>query len=1365
MRIILNSRMFKRTGSVLILAAMFSFLNPVAVSASFNSLPTTLPDIDTDSYIRLSTLGDDSGSGANDYAKALSILVYKDSASVPGSARLHFNSGDSCNDKDIIYSSAKANDSGNQTNSFGLWMGSSPRPPSGAPVSTTLHDVCNGDIVIPDEAFNSSDRFNGTIEVAVLRIELVSGVFTFNIGRSSASDKIRLSTIGVNEHNTSNLPLSYGTLIKVRGGGNTMKAHFGVPCQFGGGERRIFWKGADSRTSINPGSVSVAVVGGFGIYFNDNAGNGPDIQASSPINMSAGDKFTVTFDGISNDNNAILLWLPFDSAEYDKGCIDTPQPNSWQVAWEDSFVQRADGIDFGTTAGNLSAPDDEYTPRPGQSFRFINDVKNVGSRNISNGFWYCPISNSDHSDGQCWNGTPDRYWDLAPNTQTIAFDRGRTGYPDDTIAHTGTGVGPNAYINGPNWVWDNFGVAPADGGRTYCVNGSLWPSSGVAVNWTNQAYRAANKAGGILSPTMNNGTKTTNWNTPGPESRIHAPQLCVNVPFHYNLILDVDLDNLDAGGNTIQQGTAPSVDAIIRQEGATNGRNNTYSEAGKQKGLLQLLLAPGEAEPTNKTAEALSTSAPAAWCSARTAGAADCTTPYTSTAAVGVPNSPIGDRLTGSLDPNTDNLPVGTKLCYATYAQHPRNTESGDVGGAGDGRWSYSGIECAIVVKSPKVQFLNTDVTVGRQSSAIEECTENQVDDAPIITTGSPANRASSNLYGSWVEYGAFATGKITNFGSAAVPFGTSNEPRKLTFGNNGFNTAGDLGEFVYSKNCIADFFSMVKEDNTNLMSPEVDSAFDQTTGVLDMKQLGAGTDKTGYVANDKNILLGEPTTGSSAPDTTPAPTTQTIVKVSARAHNDMGNNGCPKLLVKVTDGGGNVDQDVRSICGTGFQELRYEFYQDTNGPKRIEARFINDGIVANVDRNIVLRTINVNDQDTYLSSRSSNPGSSIIGGGTNCVNSGNLYLFRSVSEGDPAINCFGVLINPVTAPLPPSQQQADYAPPEETTVTLTARATLGTSADGTNSVAGGCPYMYVRVVGTNGVVREHTEAVCNTSQSAHSFTVNLGGGGVASVDASFDPMDYVGGGQDRNLYISNVRVGTTSIPINASSGANVQLRNGTGGYSAVSTAPATCKDNDTVIFLSATNNVTNGWCASVRVVNITAPVPDPSPSGSLQSDYDGFKGRSIVIYAKKTSAGDCSPTSNGNITINKDLIYKKDEFASVLEIPRITIMADCNITIADNVEEVNANLIAGDAIKTCSNKAETQDKCNKKLVVRGAISVNRLLLWRTYGADGSPGAPDPRFPAETFDLSPSQIISGYNRGIRSAKPSTVYEVDLPPRY
>lgn len=1356
-----NKLFIKIAGFFTLVTLISSVVISFTARAGFTEMPTTLPDITTSSYLRLSTLGDDSSTGANDYAKYLKILVYKDSSNVPGAALLHFNSGDSCNDKDIVYSSAVADDSGNQTSAIPPWMGNSL-----SESQTTLYDVCGGNIRIPDAAFGPSSKFGGSIEVAVLQLELSNGVFTFNIGRASSSDRIRLSTIGVNSNSSdtspTNLPRSYGTLLKVRGGGSKMVAKFGVPCDFdtpsrpdiAGGYRRIYWKGADSNTSINPGTIDIEISGGLTSLTISDAENGPNVKYTPPIKLTKGDKFTVTFDGIDNSNNAILLWLPFDSAGYDTDCNPNPIPNGWNVSWVSNFVRRTDGLNFGYTAGSLNNPGDLNAPQPGQSFQFINDARNGGGREITNLRWTKVCTRTTNvGTGQC-HSNPNRWLsnsylvrntgynpyadpiqnqaNFSANTQTIHFSNG---------ANLGTNVGAGGYVGGPGWAWDTFNVSAADGGRTYCGNASFWPSKGT----------------GNTTP----GVGTTSWTV--DNTTVHAPQLCVLVPYYYNLTPNVSVTGMQGG--TVQQGTSPSVTASISQPGATNGRNNTYSEPGKQKGLLQLLLAPGEVEPANKTAEALSTSSPAVWCAARTAGSADCSTPYTTTSAVGVPGSPLSANLTGTLNPNTDTLPVGTKLCYSTYVQHPRNTESGDVGGAGDGRFSYSDIKCAIVVKSPKVQFLNSDVTVGRQSSAMAECSENQVADAPIITVGSPANRSPSNLYGSWVEYGAFATGKITNFGSAAVPFGTVNEPRKLTFGNNGFNTTGNLGEFVYGKNCIADFFSMVKEDNTNLASLG-GAVFNQGTGVLDLQQLGAGTDKTGYVATDRNILIGEPTTTSSAPDTTPTPTTQSTVKVNARATGDVGNNGCPKLMIKVTDSGGNVDQDTKTICATGFQDYEYIFYQNTGGPKRVEARFVNDGIVANVDRNIALRSIDVNGQDTYVSSRSSNPGSSIIGGGTSCMNSGVFYLYRSVSEGDPALNCFGVVINPVNAPLPPAQQQADYAPPEETTIIITARATLSSSPDGTSSVPGGCPYMYVRVTGTNGSIREHTQAVCSTSQSPYSFTVNLGGGGVSSVEASFDPMDYYNGGSDRNLYVSNVRVGTTSIPINANSGANVQLRNGTGGYGAVSAAPATCKDNDTVIFLSAINNVTTGWCASVRVTNVTPPPPPaPSPAPSLTSDYDGFKGRSIVIYARKTSTGACSSSSNGNITINKDLIYKKDGFGSVLDIPRITIMADCNITIADNVVDVNANLIAGDAIKTCTDKAQTQDKCNNKLVVRGAISANRLLLWRTYGADNSPSAPDPQYPAETFDLSPSQIISGYNRGIRSAKPSTVYEVDLPPRY
>lgn len=97
-----------------------------------------------------------------------------------------------------------------------------------------------------------------------------------------------------------------------------------------------------------------------------------------------------------------------------------------------------------------------------------------------------------------------------------------------------------------------------------------------------------------------------------------------------------------------------------------------------------------------------------------------------------VNNIPVGD------------LPVGTRICFALSVQ-PRSTASG--------QWAHSEPVCTVIGKKPKVQIWGGDVAVRGE-----------------IETGTTEKEAGgqTKIFGSWVEYGAFAVGEINGFASGA---------------------------------------------------------------------------------------------------------------------------------------------------------------------------------------------------------------------------------------------------------------------------------------------------------------------------------------------------------------------------------------------------------------------------------------------------------------------------------------------------------------------------------------------------------------------------------------------------------------------
>lgn len=108
---------------------------------------------------------------------------------------------------------------------------------------------------------------------------------------------------------------------------------------------------------------------------------------------------------------------------------------------------------------------------------------------------------------------------------------------------------------------------------------------------------------------------------------------------------------------------------------------------------------------------------------------------------------------------------------------------------------------CVTVAKTPYVTFLGGDVWSGGGFAAVSPgtCTA-----AGKITTAPVHTLSDSSKAGSGVAYGAFALGKITNFGSASLPLTVSTGTGDAwTFSN--INT-NNLGFFGAPQHCITDY-------------------------------------------------------------------------------------------------------------------------------------------------------------------------------------------------------------------------------------------------------------------------------------------------------------------------------------------------------------------------------------------------------------------------------------------------------------------------------------------------------------------------------------------------------------------------------
>lgn len=183
--------------------------------------------------------------------------------------------------------------------------------------------------------------------------------------------------------------------------------------------------------------------------------------------------------------------------------------------------------------------------------------------------------------------------------------------------------------------------------------------------------------------------------------------------------------------------------------------------------------------------------------------------------------------------------------------------------------WRHSKAVCATVMKKPKVWFRNGDLRAGRgfqghdmdgneiAQSAVCPVPNGSSQKASIHASGVPTAKKTDplkNLYGSWVEYGAFATGNIGEFGSAATPAGLSENASTLTFSNASPATGTLGGQFSFGTSCVPNFFSWVGDEN------EVPSAR-LTGGVTLSSEIDNG--KPSFVQSNNVNVSGTGVTGS----------------------------------------------------------------------------------------------------------------------------------------------------------------------------------------------------------------------------------------------------------------------------------------------------------------------------------------------------------------------------------------------------------------------------------------------------------------------------------------------------------------------
>ena len=222
------------------------------------------------------------------------------------------------------------------------------------------------------------------------------------------------------------------------------------------------------------------------------------------------------------------------------------------------------------------------------------------------------------------------------------------------------------------------------------------------------------------------------------------------------------------------------------------------------------------------------------------------------------------------------DVEAGTKYCFA-FSLYPNKSDPVPYNESNayspTSEYNHGSFDpktnCITVVKKPKTQVLSGDLLTGRQTSSTTNLTAH-VDTSTSVKSGT--------TYGSWVEYGILATGRINGAASDSaytIP-STSSTCAKLSFSNNG-NTAcnynnislSPLGQYFTNRSIpsVANSFPIVAATPTTPATPMLSgsitldnyvspSSTSQTYGATSDLTINAASGNQTTVARGKWIVI-----------------------------------------------------------------------------------------------------------------------------------------------------------------------------------------------------------------------------------------------------------------------------------------------------------------------------------------------------------------------------------------------------------------------------------------------------------------------------------------------------------------------------
>lgn len=826
-------------------------------------------------------------------------------------------------------------------------------------------------------------------------------------------------------------------------------------------------------------------------------------------------------------------------------------------------------------------------------------------------------------------------------------------------------------------------VSPRDGGKTFVSYGDFSPSSSAPPNNCGQ----------------------TGTVTPSPETRL-------TVPYYFNITPSIgSISPATEQGQDINMSASYNLPV---DDGA--GRQHTWTDDTQYK-ITELI------NPTSQTALGDNSSG-------------DVCGQY----AHGGCREVAGDRdhiepgsgslgTMGRSGADTASLPVGTNICYLASLNRPTHNA--------DPSWRHTGMVCTKIIKKPKVQFRGGDLTVGRYRKDGDNCTRAPLSGAVIQASGA----SSANPYGSWIEYGAFATGNITGFGSGAFPYGnTGDNYKRLLFAN----TTSTPGNYVYGSGskCLSDPFTVINSDYNTI---DVDS-------IRPGDYFAANTDdKEGYV-REGDLTLGEPAAEAAGGGTGTDTASTGAQYVVQQCYGET--NTVPSGWSATGGGGSSMSRSSGCNGDGGNHRLRVYWDQDSLADSgasigwRYSTPSGSELVNVRADR---YRTLGVswNYSDPFA-----------VTGTNSCTR----YFEGAGVDG----TCTAHRVDSIDQNL--SGTTFDF--------NIYCSVNLVTGENGGKCNSGGTPTSI-------GLSNIRITMKDTTSPGVTVDGGSLKGPKVSGKDAR---LSITGTDTGSGVYGYVLKAYGPGLPAAGKVLKDEKFDSEATCIASPVTTPTPCSSTKTK---EMSVDTTQSGFVSFGVYTFTVQTRDQAGNTSavrswdatvdnrqlLGADYNAFKNRNVVVWARKDGDKACGESgAGGNININTDITYKIDGYSNISELPRIIFMADCDIVIDDSVQTVSAWLVAKKDIYTCSRtianyfspentdtSRPNQADCNKQLTINGAIQANRLHLLRTYGSDQTTA--EKGEPAETFNLRADQVLSTWAKGQTSGSPRTIYQSDDNPNF